>query len=357
MLLPGRSPCQIQIGTHRHGTCQVSDLVSDQTPAVVVMQGVTRRFGDFAAVDNITLTVPRGAILGVIGPSGSGKTTLIRMLTGTLEPSEGSLTVLGERPRKFKRQTREKLGYMPQHFVLYEELTARENLSFVASLFGMLWPRRGRRVKRMLQILELWDARNRRAKHLSGGMQRRLELACALVHDPLLLFVDEPTAGLDPMLREKIWTEFRRLRDASRTLVVTTQIVGEASFCDSVAVLSQGRLIALAPPDELRRQALGGDLIQIRTAAAFDTLSLDQLAGVREIRPRTPREFFVVVDDAATALPRIVEAVQAAGGSVVASSEVRPSFDEIFSTLVAQADADTTSTQAKEDERVPARAA
>src|SRR5207253_4083246 len=192
---------------------------------------------------------PRGTTLGIIGPSGSGKTTLIRMLTGTLEPSEGKLSVLGQHPRRFTRHTRERLGYMPQHFVLYEELTATENLSFVAALFGLLWPKRGRRVKEMLRLVELWDARNRRARHLSGGMQRRLELACALVHDPLLLFIDEPTAGLDPLLREKIWTEFRRLREAGRTLVVTTQIVGEAAYCDTVAVLARGRLIALAPPD------------------------------------------------------------------------------------------------------------
>lgn len=335
----------------------MTHLVSDQTPSVVDMQGVSRRYGDVAAVDNVTLNVPRGTILGVIGPSGSGKTTLIRMLTGTLDPTEGNLSVLGERPRKFKRQTREKLGYMPQHFVLYEELTARENLSFVASLFGMLWPRRGRRVRRMLQILELWEARNRRARHLSGGMKRRLELACALVHDPLLLFVDEPTAGLDPMLRQKIWTEFRRLRDAGRTLVVTTQIVSEAAYCDRVAMLSSGRLIALAPPDELRRQALGGDLLQIGTAAAFDTLNLEHVSGVREIRPRTPREFLVVVDDAATALPRVVEAIQAAGGTVVASNEFRPSFDEIFSALVTGAEGSSTSTPAEERERVSARAA
>ena len=358
MLLPGRSPCQIQVWrSSARNVPTLPHLVPDQTPSVVVMKGVTRRYGDLAAVDNITLTVPRGTILGVIGPSGSGKSTLIRMLTGTLEPTQGELSVLGEQPRKFKRRTREKLGYMPQHFVLYEDLTARENLSFVASLFGMLWPRRGRRVKRMLQILELWDARDRRARHLSGGMQRRLELACALVHDPLLLFVDEPTAGLDPMLRQKIWTEFRRLRDAGRTLVVTTQIVSEAAYCDSVAVLFTGRLIALAPPDELRRQTLGGDVLQLKTAAAFDTLSLEQVPGVREVRPRTPREFLVVVDDAATALMRLVEAIQSAGGTVVASNEFRPSFDEIFSTLVTQAEQGPTSTPTEVDDRVPARAA
>src|SRR5438105_10771785 len=115
----------------------------------------------------------------------------------------------------------------------------------------MLWPKRGRRVKQLLQLLDLWQARGKRARQLSGGMQRRLELACALVHDPLLLFIDEPTAGLDPLLRQKIWTEFRRLRDVGRTLVVTTQVVSEAAYCDRVAVLSHARLIALAEPDEL----------------------------------------------------------------------------------------------------------
>jgi len=306
------------------------------------MHGVTRRYGDFAALDDVTLEVPRGTILCIIGPSGSGKTTLIRLLTGTLAATAGELLVLGQDPRKFTRHTRENLGYMPQHFVLYEELTAKENLSFVASLFGLLWPKRGRRVKRLLMFLELWDSRNRRARQLSGGMQRRLELACALVHDPLLLFVDEPTAGLDPMLRQKIWNEFRRLRDAGRTLVVTTQIVGEAAYCDRVALLSHGRLVALAPPEELRRMALGGDVMEIRTAAVFDATVLEKLEGVRAVRPRSPREFLVIADDAATATPQVVQAVREAGGSVESSREYRPSFDEIFSTLIGQAEGSHT---------------
>ncbi|MBV9897968.1 MAG: ABC transporter ATP-binding protein [Chloroflexi bacterium] len=320
-------------------------------------EGLTRRYGDLAAVDDVTLNVPSGTILGVIGPSGSGKTTLIRMLTGTLEPSQGKIEVLGEHPRKFKRHTREKLGYMPQHFILYDELTASENLSFVASLFGLMWPKRGRRVKRLLMLLDLWDARKRRARQLSGGMQRRLELACALVHDPLLLFVDEPTAGLDPMLRQKIWTEFRRLRDAGRTLVVTTQVVSEAVYCDSVAVLSRGRLIALAPPEDLRRMASGGDVIQIRTAAAFDGVTIEDLPGVREIRQHAPREMLVIADDAATATPRVVEAIQAAGGNVESSSEYRPDFDEVFSALVSRAEGALNNEDIQADERLPARAA
>lgn len=314
----------------------------DPRQRIVSMEHVTRRYADVEAVVDVSLEVPAGTIVGVIGPSGSGKTTLVRMLTGTLAPTSGHLSVLGEQPRKFKRHTRERLGYMPQHFVLYDELTAWENLSFVASLFGLLWPRRGRRVKRLLMLLDLWDARNRRARQLSGGMQRRLELACALVHDPVLLFVDEPTAGLDPMLRQKIWTEFRRLRDEGRTLMVTTQVVSEAAYCDQVALLSRGRLIALAPPDELRRASSGGDVIQIKTAAGFDGAHLQSVPGVLAVRQRAPRDMLVIAENAATATPRVVEAIQAAGGSVEASSEYRPSFDDVFSTLVARAAGEDT---------------
>ncbi|HLZ31604.1 MAG TPA: ABC transporter ATP-binding protein [Chloroflexota bacterium] len=305
---------------------------------IVSMEGLSRRWGDLAAVDDITLNVPRGKILGVIGPSGSGKTTLIRMLTGTLEPTTGTLSVLGQHPRKFTRRTRERIGYMPQHFVLYEELTAAENVSFVASLFGLLWPKRGRRVAEVLKLVELWDARGRRARHLSGGMQRRLELACALVHEPVLLFVDEPTAGLDPMLRQKVWAEFRRLRELGRTLVVTTQYVAEAEYCDTVAVLARGRLIALAAPDELRSMALGGEVIEIETAEAFDGTRIEQVPGVRAVRQGAPRRFLVISDDAGAATPRVLEELNAAGIHVISSSEYRPSFDEVFATLVSQSD-------------------
>jgi ABC-2 type transport system ATP-binding protein len=181
-------------------------------------------------------------------------------------------------------------------------------------------------------------------------MQRRLELACALVHDPLLLFVDEPTAGLDPMLRQKIWAEFRRLREVGRTLVVTTQYVGEAEYCDQVAVLAHGRLIALAQPEELRRMALGGEVLEIETAQAFDAAILKQVPGVRDVRQSGPRHFLVVTDDAGEATPRVLQALQTAGVEVLSSSEYRPSFDEVFAELVSQAD--VANSAEEEDRRV-----
>jgi ABC-2 type transport system ATP-binding protein len=320
---------------------------------IVAVDGASRQYGDVVALDGVTLHVPTGTILGVIGPSGSGKTTLIRLLTGTLEPTAGTLRVMGEDPRRFRRHTRERIGYMPQHFVLYDELTASENLSFVASLFGLLWPRRGRRVREMLQLLGLWEARGRRARQLSGGMQRRLELACALVHDPLLLFVDEPTAGLDPDLRQIIWQEFHRLRDAGRTLVVTTQYVGEAEHCDSVAVLSSGRLIALASPDELRRQAIGGEMIEIETAQAFDGIVLKDIPGVHEVRQRNPRQLLVIAEDAGVATPRVLQEITSRGVEVQSSSEYRPSFDEVFSALIARADGRTSEEERGARDREP----
>jgi ABC-2 type transport system ATP-binding protein len=295
---------------------------------------MTRRFDGVVAADDISLEVPVGTILGIIGPSGSGKTTVIRVLTGTLEPSAGEVRVLGEHPRHFKRRTRERIGYMPQQFVLYEELTAAENVSFVASLFGLLWPRRRRRVREVLQFVELWNERGRRARQLSGGMRRRLELACALVHDPTLLFIDEPTAGVDPVLRQTIWSEFRRLRDAGRTFVVSTQYVAEAEYCDQVAVLAHGRLVALAPPEELRREAVGGEVIAIETASAFDAAMLRPIPGIREVRQTAPRRLLVVAENAGAATPRVLRAISGAGGEVLASSEYRPSFDEVFSELI-----------------------
>jgi len=310
--------------------------VADDTPAVVAMEGVGRQYAGLTAVDGVTFDVPAGAILGIIGPSGSGKTTLIRMLTGTLKPTSGSVRVLGEDPLKFRRQTRERIGYMPQQFVLYPELTAAENVAFVGSLFGLLWERRRRRVRAVLELVELWDARRRRASQLSGGMQRRLELACALVHEPILLFVDEPTAGLDPLLRQTIWDEFRRLRDEGRTLLVTTQYVGEAEHCDRVAVLAGGRLIALAEPEKLRRDALGGDVIEVETSRAVDAQIVADLPEILEVRQPTPRRLLLTTRDAGAATPRVLARLAEEGITVTSSSEYRPSFDEVFAELVAR---------------------
>jgi ABC-2 type transport system ATP-binding protein len=309
--------------------------VRDASP-VIELTGVTKVFDEAPVVDHLSLSVEQGSIVGVIGPSGAGKTTTIRMITGGVEPSSGEVLVLGERPGRFSRSARERIGYMPQLFGLYPDLTAKENVDFVASLFGLLWPRRRKRVRDVLGLVDLWDVRSRRAGALSGGMQRRLELAAALVHEPVLLILDEPTAGIDPLLRARIWEELRRLREQGRTLVVTTQHLYEAEECDAVALIDEGRLIASASPDELRRQATGGEIIEVETAAPVDPAVLAGVEGVVSTRQTDARVLRVVVTDAGTGTPAVVDAIGAAGHEVISAREERLSFDEVFAELVAR---------------------
>ena len=223
---------------------------------------------------------------------------------------------------------------MPQALTLFADLTCKENVDFVGSLFGMVFRSRRRRTREALELVDLWDVRDRRASKLSGGMQRRLELACALVHDPAMLFLDEPTAGLDPLLRERVWQELHRLRRDGRTIVVTTQYLNEAEACDLVALVAEGRLIALATPDDLRREAMGGDVLEVETVAMFDGELLRDLPVIRDIRQQGPRRLRITVDDAGAATPDVVEAVERQGGQVGSAREERPSFDDVFARLI-----------------------
>jgi ABC-2 type transport system ATP-binding protein len=314
-----------------------ADATAPAVEAVAEMRAAGHRFGSVVALDDLSLAVAPGSLVGIIGPSGAGKTTAIRLLTGGLRPTSGTVHVMGEDPTRLRAETRERIGFMPQNVSLYDELTVTENLDFVGSLFGMFLPRRKRRIKAILQWLELEDARSRRAVHLSGGMRRRLQLGCALIHDPDLVFLDEPTGGIDPIVRRAIWTELRRLRDAGRTLIVTTQIVTEAEECDTVALITHGRLIARATPETLRRQAFGGELLEVETSGMVDGEQLERLSGIDEVRQVSPRRLVIVAQDAASATPAVVSALEATGVSVTSIHTARPSFDEVFVRLVERA--------------------
>ncbi len=301
---------------------------------IIVARDMTRAFDGRAVVRGLSFDVQAGTILGLIGPSGSGKTTTVRMLTGTLGRTSGEIRVLGEDPLRFSRRTRGRLAYMPQLFSLYEDLSAQENVGFVAALYGIGPFRRGRLIRRALEVVELDDARHRLARDLSGGMQRRLELACALVHSPDVLFVDEPTAGIDPMLRVRIWDELRALRDQGRTLLVTTQYVSEAEYCDRVALIADGELVAYDAPDELRKKAFGGDVLEVTTARAVDADMLASVPGITAVRQPAARQLFVTTEDAASTTPQIIEKLREAGIAVVGMEEHQPTFDEVFTHLV-----------------------
>lgn len=320
--------------------------------AVLETKGLTKSFGDEEVLRGLDFEVGEGEIFGLVGPSGAGKSTLIRLLTGYLRPTKGEVRVFGRDPTSFGGFDRRSIGFMPQSFVLYDGLSVRQNLNFVAGLYGLKFLERRRLVREALEFVELWDDRGKAATNISGGMQRRLQLAAALVHDPPLLFVDEPTANLDPILRRKFWEEFATLRDDGRTIFVTTQYVGEAEQCDRVALLSGGRIVALGTPEELRRRAFDGEVVELVLGGdpghVGEQLSaLENVGHVVEVREaREPGEAGengngpeetvsrarLVVEDADRALPRVFDALN--GADVRSADVLYPSFDEVFFRLV-----------------------
>lgn len=307
-------------------------------PPVIEVRNASKKIGDVDIVSDLNFVVQAGEIFGFIGPSGSGKTTTIRLLTGVYGPTEGEVRVLGIPPSHPSRRVQEEFGYMPQLFVLYPNLTVQENLQFVASLYGMSPVLQRRRVSELLKFVELWDARHRVASNVSGGMQRRIELAAALLHHPALVFADEPTAGIDPVLRGKFWEEFRRLRDDGRTLFITTQYVGESEYCDRVGVIRKGRLIAVDTPVALRRLAFGGDIIDVEATGLTPAIvqSLTQLDPVKEVQPVSRRQLRVSVNEAGPAIPAVLDVLSANNATVSRIEEYRPNFDEVFIVLMKQ---------------------
>jgi ABC-2 type transport system ATP-binding protein len=309
---------------------------NSQDRFVVQTSELTKVFGELRAVDGLTFEIPRGTIFGLIGPSGCGKTTTVRLLTGIYQPSAGEATVLGEDPAQFSQETRTKIGYMLQQSVLYPDLTVWENLSFASAIYGV-GPFRGKHLKRVLDFVELGEHRRKAVSKISGGMRRRLSLAATLAHDPELLFLDEPTTGIDPVLRRKFWDHFEALRDEGRTLLVTTQYVGEAAYCDLVAVMQQGGLLRIDTPENLRRHAFGGEVVELQTANHLQPSMmhrLSQLPAVREVRLLENGRVRLIVEGANTAIPRLVEWSQEEELALESIEKYLPPFDDVFVKLI-----------------------
>jgi ABC-2 type transport system ATP-binding protein len=304
----------------------------------VVASHLTKQFGDEYAVRDLSFQVPKGTIFGFIGPSGCGKTTTIRLLTGIYTPTDGEVEVLGSSPQKFSALMRRKIGYMPQLFVLYPDLSVWENLNFSASLFGLSLFGRSRKLKPVLDFVELYPHRAKLTRKISGGMQRRLSLASTLVHRPELIFLDEPTAGIDPILRRKFWDHFRELREQGRTLFITTQYVGEAAYCDYVGVMASGRLLIVATPEDLRRKAIGGDVIDLQSKEDLTWAQISQLQTLPYVRGRINllpmRTYRLTVDNASTALPEVLQWSQDNNIDIESVKEFIPPFDDVFITLI-----------------------
>jgi len=224
------------------------------TDIAVETRHLTRRFGSIVAVRDLNLTIAKGEVFGLLGPNGSGKTTTIRMLCGLLAPSEGTAIVAGVDVREAPDRIKELIGYMSQRFGLYEDLTVAENMDFYAGIYGLEGPGKRGRIADVVSFLGLDRRLNQLAGTLSGGWKQRLGLACAMMHQPQVLFLDEPTAGVDPAARRNFWKTIHMLAEQGTTIIITTHYMDEAERCTRVALLSQGHLIALGHPSEVATQ-------------------------------------------------------------------------------------------------------
>jgi ABC-2 type transport system ATP-binding protein len=303
----------------------------------IVADDVTMTFDDEDVVRSLDLTVEPGSIVGLIGPSGCGKTTTVRILTGLLTPTSGVATIDGVPSHHLTARQRTRIGYLPQSPALFSDLSVWENLNFHASMYGLALRRR-KRLRQLLDWVELTDDSRKRVRDTSGGMQRRLALAATFVHDPSFLFLDEPTAGIDPILREKFWTQFRTLASEGRTLLVTTQYVGEASFCDYVGLLSDGELLMFDTPQNLRRAAFDGEVIDVVLQRAPSDEQLAALADlplvIGDIERVDHVSVRIVVRDAGEAIAEIGSCLDTLGLEAVEATEHVVDYDEAFVRVV-----------------------
>lgn len=309
----------------------------EEIEPIIQTKNISKEFNGKAAVQDVSFYVPRGSIFGFIGPSGSGKTTTMRMLTGYYRPTRGEVQVLGRSPEKFSRDERENIGYMPQSFGLYPNLTVWENLNFAASIYGLPVARHNRLME-VLKFVELDEDRNKLASQLSGGMQRRLNLAATLVHEPDLIFLDEPTAGIDPILRRKFWDHFRDLQAQGRTLFITTQYVGEAAYCDLVGVIDQGQLAILDTPPQLRYRAFGGDLVDLTAVGHLDYKTLQAIKELpfvlNQVQQADHHSVRLVVQEAKTDIPALLDWARENDLQIESIEEYLPPYDDVFVELV-----------------------
>jgi ABC-2 type transport system ATP-binding protein len=298
-------------------------------------RGLRRRFGALAAVDGIDLAVRQGEIFGLVGPDGAGKTTTMRMLCGILDPTEGETQVAGYDVRRQPEQVKRRIGYMPQRFSLYTDLTVAENLLFFAGIYHVPRPERLRREQRLLDFSRLAPFRTRLAGDLSGGMKQKLALACTLIHTPTVLLLDEPTTGVDPVSRRDLWKILYSLLGEGVTLFVTTPYMDEAERCHRVALMDRGRILLCDTPDALK-QRMKGDLLELIAQPqrrAKETLSaLPEVRGLQVFGDR----LHVSVADASRDEPLLLRSLRDQGIQVIASRRALPGLEDVFVSVLSE---------------------
>jgi ABC-2 type transport system ATP-binding protein len=307
---------------------------SSSGSTAVEIKDLTRRFGDFTAVDRISFAVPRGEIFGFLGPNGAGKSTTIRMLCGLLAPTSGGGTVAGFDIATRAEAIKQNIGYMSQKFSLYDDLTVEENIDFYGGIYGLGNRRLSDRKDWAVEMAGLSQHRRRMTRFLSGGWKQRLALACAVLHEPPILFLDEPTSGVDPLSRRRFWDMIYQMADAQVTVFVTTHYMEEAEYCDRVAMIYHGRVIALGAPQQLKQTVMQDQILDVRCARPQDAReALTAIAPVKEAAVFGDG-LHVVTPDARAAAPIVSEALSRVGIEVFRMEKILPSMEDVFVSLI-----------------------
>lgn len=320
---------------HGQSTATKPQAAGTAIPAIEMID-LCKSFGSFQAIDHLSLTVPQGEIFGLLGPNGSGKTTTINMISGLSIPTSGEVRILGQDVRYNARKVHQLLGAVPQETALYEELSAWTNMDFHADLFGIPRKEKKARITQMLELVQLLDRKDSRVGTFSGGMKRRLALGRALLHNPQLIYLDEPTLGVDVQARRAIWDYILSLRDQGKTVLITTNYLEEAQvLCSTLAIIDHGKLIAVDTPEHLKR-TYGGSVVELETARPLAvTDEIKAIQGVTEVQQEGAR-LKVTTAGIDHIVPQIVNIVSRE--DELRDIAVRePTLDEIFLRLTGTA--------------------
>ena len=302
-------------------------------PAVHI-ENLTKRFGDFTAVADLNLDVQAGEIFGFLGPNGAGKSTTIRVLCGLMAPTSGRAVVGGFDVSVHPEEVKQRIGYMSQKFSLYDDMTVKENIEFFAGVYGVPAEKFPARLEFVLKMAELEDKQDTLTRLLSGGWKQRLALGCAILHEPPILFLDEPTSGVDPIARRSFWELIYQLSATGHTIFVTTHYMDEAEYCHRIALMYGGRMIALGSPAELKRSLGAGHLLNLESSDLLE--SLTQLYGGDNILDVAVfgGGLHIKVDDAERAIAWIRQTLAHAGIEISVLDPITPSMEDVFVSLI-----------------------
>ena len=298
----------------------------------VKVENLTRTFGDFVAVDNISLEVSKGEIYGFLGPNGAGKSTTIRMLCGLLMPTHGTGSVGGYDIVTQAEAIKQNIGYMSQRFSLYDDLTVTENLNFFSGIYNVPEEKRAGRKQWALDMAGIADRKDAITRTLPGGFKQRLALGCAILHEPKILFLDEPTSGVDPISRRNFWKLIYEMSAAGTTVFVTTHYMDEADYCDRLGLIYRGRIIAEGTPNELKIQHMSRDVLDINVDKPVEALEALSAFGIESAIFGST--LHATVENAEIAIAEIRKALEGAGIVVRSIEKIVPSLEDVFVTLI-----------------------